>query len=354
MTPTEIREILDMLPGVRRIKESMDGYIHCSCFLAAHANEHAHNVDRKPSMWISCDQGVSRCDCWTCHPSLKTFIDTLEHFNTLNGGKYSHVVDRAKKFDKWVSHHRRKQIYQPVDHDNEYSERYTNDAAIAAMPRDFLREKGVTKNETIEAFRNGVDSSRGLITFPIITRGQKVVGAQARSVMGGTSGSKYFQIWTDCRKSHHLYGEHLLDLKMVKYASGLVEYVFEGNGIIVFEGPLDVEHAYECDVRNVVGIMGSQVSEEQARLLYSIAKDKPISFMLDPDAAGQQGAIESINRVFLEAAPEATVRMFVSPKDPKQLSKAEFLKVLTGEHQWRKRNLSQLLDDLEGHRGLPT
>jgi len=347
MNSEQVREILAMLPGVRRIKESMDGFIHCGCFLAPYSNDHTHDIDRKPSMWISVDKGLSRCDCWTCHPKRGSFVETLEYFNTMSGGKYNHVVAHAKKVEKWISFGRRREVYLPTDHDTDYNSKYGRHTV--ALPFDFLKSKGIREENTLKQFRIGADPSRGLVTFPIITRGQRVVGAQARSIMGEReSGSKYFQLYTDCQKSSHLFGEHLLELELVHYPSGLDVWEFRGKSITVWEGPLDVMHVYEEGLRNAVGIMGSQVSEAQAIMLLRFAGNKPITIVLDPDAAGRHGAIESVNRIFTDAAPEANVRMIVPPKDPKQLSRQELIDMLSGEVTWQKRSLLELLEqDLE-------
>lgn len=350
MNGEQVREILGMLPGVRKVKESMDGFIHCNCFLAPYSNDHAHDFDKKPSLWISIDKGMSMCNCWSCNPNRRTFVDTLEYFNFMAGGRYTHVVELAKKYENWVPLYRKKEVYLPVDHDNDYQQRYEKNTA--ALPLDFLKSKGIREENTLRRFRVGADPSRGLLVLPIITRTQRVVGAQARSIMGEGDGAKYFQLYTDCKKSHHLFGEHLLDLKKVEYASGAVDYKFTGKGITVWEGPLDVMHTAEIGLRNTVGIMGSQVSEEQAALLYRYAKNKPIAIILDPDAAGKHGAIASVNEVFTKAAPDANVRMFVPPRDPKLLTRKELKELLTGEHVWQKQTVVDLLENLErGKRG---
>lgn len=342
MDSDSVVALLRMIPGNRKIKVSGDGYVHTQCFLAAYSTEHLHNVDKKPSMWINTG-GVSFCDCFTCKIGMP-FIEVLEHYNRQSNGQISHVVAAAYKIEKEYRPARSYQVYRPTDVTGHYENNYLQNPE--AMPLDFLASKGVTKPETIKAFRVGVNVQDGVVALPIILRNQRVVGAQGRSVMGDESRGKYYSLYPGCRKSAHLFGEHLMQLKLKRNPDGSCEYVFLGKAIIVVEGPLDAMHAYEVGLRNVVAIMGSKVSPEQARLLSMLAGRRPIAMLLDPDSPGRKGAISSINEVFTEFAPEAAVRLYLPPRDPKELSLDEFKQVLSGEAAWHKKTLKDLLSNL--------
>lgn len=343
MDADSIVTLLRMIPGNRKIKVSGDGYVHTQCFLAAYSSDHTHNVDRKPSMWVTTG-GLSFCDCYTCKIAMP-FVEVLDHYNRLSGGQITAAVQEAYKLEKDYRPAKSYQVYRPTDVTTHFENNYLQNPE--ALPRDFLASKGVEKLETLTAFRVGVDVQNGVVALPIILRNQRIVGAQGRSVMDvDSSRGKYFSLYPGCRKSAHLFGEHLLQLTYRKNADGSGDYLFNGKAIVVVEGPLDAMHAYEIGLRNVVAIMGSKVSPEQARLLLLLAGKKPIAMLLDPDAPGRKGAISSINEVFTEFAPEAAVRLYIPPCDPKQMSLNDFRNVLSGEAAWHKKTLKDLLSNL--------
>lgn len=343
MDTDSVVALLRMIPGNRKIKVSGDGYVHTQCFLAAYSDDHQHNVDKKPSMWINTG-GVSFCDCYTCKIGMP-FVEVLEHYNRLSNGQISHAVAEAHKLEKEYRPERSYQVYRPTDVTSNYENNYLQDPE--ALPLDFLASKGVRESGTISAFRIGVDAKSGVVTFPIILRNNRVVGAQGRSVMEvDDRRGKYFSLYPGCRKSAHLFGEHLLQLKLRQNPDGSFEYLFLGRAIVVVEGPLDCMHAYEVGLRNVVAIMGSKISPEQAKLLSLLAGKRPIAMLLDPDAPGRKGSISSINEIFTEYAPEAAVRLYCPPCDPKEMSLDDFKTVLTGEAAWQKKTLKDLLSNL--------
>lgn len=350
MLPDEAEKLLRLL-GADKIKHSSSGdYLHFRCPFAPYKNEHQNHIDQSPSAWMSFS-GFPVFGCWTCTPQNMSMTTVVEHINLLSGGKFGKAVDFARNLDKTVGHKSPVRVYLPFDRTTEYTERLKN---RTNLPTDFLTEKGTTKQSTIDAFKIGTDTKRGLVLFPIITREQVVVGAQARSFMNTSAGGKYFSYYEDTSKSHHLFGEHLLELVPHETESGLVTWDFTGNGIIVFEGPLDCMHAYDVGLRNVVAIMGSKIADKQMDLLIEYIggtdtskKPKTVHFVLDPDAAGRTGMAASVQNLFVDKNPNINVIGYLAPKDPKQLTKQEFIDLLTGEQTlWEKqptRNLLQFL-----------
>ena len=349
MEAEDVTTVLRLL-GVRKLKASKDGFIHCQCFFAPYADEHSDHYDGKPSMWIQIDRGVSYCECWTCgaNPRAGTkqkFIDAVENFNRLSGGRYAEALKKAESCEKSSGRRRNYEVYTPTDNTSDYVARYLKHPA--AVPRDWLKTKGIRQESTIEIFRIGADKQNGLVLFPIINRAGFVVGAQARPFARENTSGKYFSVYEATQKSHHLFGEHLLDLDMT--GSGPV---FKGKGIVVFEGPLDVMHAYEVGVRNVVGVMGSKISPVQAKDLANwtqVEKEedaKVIALILDPDKAGRSGSRASLNKVFLDHAPGALVMGFVPPRDPKEMTREDFEILLNGDPAWLKQTPKDLLAEL--------
>lgn len=347
MEAGDVETILRML-GVKRIKHAKDGFIHCQCFFAPFADEHYDHYDSKPSMWISVDEGRSLCECWTCGSNSRagvkqSFVDAVESLNSLCMGRHSAAVKKALSCEKSTGRRKIRPVYLPQDHTEDYTSRFLE----PALPRKWLKAKGITKSETTEQFKIGVDVKKGLVLFPIINRAGIVVGAQARSVVRESKAGKYFSVYEDAQKSHHLFGEHLLDFEVIQHPGGVVTAEFKGKGIVVFEGPLDCMHAWEVGLRNCVAIMGSKVSPAQAELLAKWAGDKPIALVLDPDKAGRSGTYKSLNQVFLDHAPTALVVAYSPSVDPKEMTAEQFYNLLNGSEEWRRRPVKDLLAEME-------
>jgi hypothetical protein len=346
MEAEDVESVLRMI-GVKRIKQTRDGFIHCNCFFAPYADEHASNYDQKPSMWIGVDGGTSWCECWTCggNPraaTKQTFVDAVERFNTLAMNRYEEAVKKAIGCEKSTGRRKIRPVYIPLDHTEDYTSRFIK----PALPREWLKSKGIEKSSTLEKFKIGVDVKQELVLFPIINRAGIIVGANARSVARETSGGKYFSIYENTQKTHHLFGEHLLDFEVTQNEGGATVAKFQGKGIVVFEGVLDCMHAYEVGLRNCVAIMGSKVSPAQAELLGKWADDKPIALVLDADQAGRTGTKKSIEHVFLDHAPNALVKGFRPTADPKTLTRKQFDELLNGAEAWRNRPVMDLLAEL--------
>jgi hypothetical protein len=340
MDTDEAITVLKMLK-IRKIRPSKDNFIHTQCFFAPYADEHGDHYDGNPSMWISVNNGVSYCECWTCGTNMKAgfkqrFVDAVEAVNRLSDGLHAEAVKKARESDKSSGQRFHRAAYLPSDYTEDYEEFIRTDE----LPTEWLRAKGIERHETLRDFRIGVANE--IVLFPIINRINVVVGAQARSTKQKEQAGKYFSVYEDTQKSHHLFGEHLLDLEYIDN-----RWAFKGKAIVVFEGPLDVMHAYDVGVRNVVGIMGAKISPVQAKLLAKLARQKMIALVLDPDKAGRQGAYHSLNRVFLEHAPGALVQVYAPKIDPKEMTREDFFNLLNGDPAWQKRPIERMLQDLE-------
>lgn len=346
MEPEDVESILRMV-GVRRIKQGKDGYLHCNCFFAAYADEHATHYDQRPSMWIGIDGGTSLCECWTCGSnasagSKQSFVDAIERLNSLSGGRYEAAAKKAIACEKSTGRRKIRPVYIPRSHTEDYESRFLK----PALPREWLKAKGIEEHETLAEFKIGVDARRGLVLFPVINRVQIIVGAIARSVIRESKAGKYFSVYEYMQKTHHLFGEHLLDFEVTRREGAPTKVEFKGKGIVVFEGPLDCMHAWEVGLRNCVAIMGAKVSPTQAQILAKWAGDKPIALVLDADKAGRAGTYKSLNQVFLDYAPDALVKAFSPPVDPKEMSRDQFNNLLNGSEEWQRHTMEDLLDEM--------
>ena len=93
-------------------------------------------------------------------------------------------------------------------------------------------------------------------------------------------------------KSVELYGQEI-----IKLHEDAREQAKELGYLLVTEGPFDVAKAFEAGLRNVVGTLGSSLSEHQADKLKSMADDLAIDQILlayDRDDAGRLGAEKAV------------------------------------------------------------
>jgi DNA primase len=121
----------------------------------------------------------------------------------------------------------------------------------------------------------------GRLMFPIHDRQGRVTGFGARSLDG--SEPKYLNTRATpiFDKRATLYGLHMA-----------VASIRERDTAVIVEGYMDVIAAHQFDYTNVVASMGTALTDQQVSLLKSTAKSFILA--LDPDAAGQEAALRSL------------------------------------------------------------
>lgn len=107
--------------------------------------------------------------------------------------------------------------------------------------------------------------------FPVFDLYNKIVGVSARPLVAKPDLPKYIN--TSYEKSEHLYGLN------VTYPFCIAE-----RTVYVVEGNLDVLSMYQREIKNVVGLLGSNFSSTQLALLIGFVEK--IVFVLDGDMAG--------------------------------------------------------------------
>jgi DNA primase len=134
----------------------------------------------------------------------------------------------------------------------------------------------------------------GRITFPVRDKNGRVVGFGGRLVPSDDyvpHGPKYMNTPETAyfKKSELLYGLYEASMGIGR----------AGRAIVV-EGYMDVLMQHQHGVDNVVAVMGAQASENAFKQLWQVTKN--VVFCLDPDAAGEKGALRSV----MAAAPTMT------------------------------------------------
>ncbi len=124
------------------------------------------------------------------------------------------------------------------------------------------------------------DLFRGRLMFPIRNDRGDLAGFGGRAL--GDANPKYLNSPRTAvfDKSRLLYGLHL--------AKGEAS----GKGLVVVEGYMDVIAAHQHGFRNVIASMGTALTEHQVAAIRRLTSD--VTMALDPDAAGQQATLRSL------------------------------------------------------------
>jgi DNA primase len=94
--------------------------------------------------------------------------------------------------------------------------------------------------------------------------------------------------------------------------------------LVVVEGMFDLFRVVDCGYRHVAAIVGSDLSDEQARILISLKR--PIVLLFDGDESGQAGARKAAGKLIRHTSVRAVT--LPADKDPADLSAEELRKHL--------------------------
>ena len=150
------------------------------------------------------------------------------------------------------------------------------------------------------------DRFRGRIVFPIHDGTGRVVAFGARTLESGADrdGPKYLNSPETpvFHKGQTLYGLHLARQAMR-----------QSEQVIIVEGYTDVLACHRQEVTNVVGTLGTALTERHVAQLRTATKEAVLVF--DGDDAGGKAAERSIG-LFLEAGVQVRIAMLPASEDP--------------------------------------
>ena len=150
------------------------------------------------------------------------------------------------------------------------------------------------------------DRFRGRFIFPIHDRTGRPVAFGARALTESTNqdGPKYLNSPETpiFRKGHTLYGLHVSRQAMR-----------QAEQVIVVEGYTDVLACHRQGVTNVVGTLGTALTERHVAQLRTAAREAVLVF--DGDDAGSKAAERSIG-LFLDAGIRVRIATLPAPEDP--------------------------------------
>lgn len=151
------------------------------------------------------------------------------------------------------------------------------------LSKDFHQQQ-LIKTNILSPTESGqpLDPFRGRIIFPIKNHLGRTVAFGGRSL--GDTKPKYLNSPENelFHKSTLLYHFHIAK-----------NFIRKQNEVIIFEGYMDAISAHQAGIRNVVATLGTNLSEQQAKLLKRYADE--IILCYDTDDAGLKGMYEAAN-----------------------------------------------------------
>ncbi|HEV8324909.1 MAG TPA: DNA primase [Myxococcota bacterium] len=155
--------------------------------------------------------------------------------------------------------------------------------------------------------RGTYDRFRNRVIFPVLGTGGRVVGFGGRTLSADKQTAKYINSPESdlYKKGRELYGLHAAR-RAIRAAKQCV----------LVEGNIDVLSLCAAGVENVVAIMGTALTADQARLLKRYTADVVLCF--DGDAAGRAAALKSAP-IVLESGLAARVVSLGDGEDPDSL-----------------------------------
>ena len=257
--------------------------ISIPCPLAPYSPLHKGNHDRRPSMGIKVVDGAVLVHCFTCGFKSRQ-LSYLYSRLAYNDSRWQAALSHAREMEshyviQGINHLQNSGFMRttatPEEHlDESLFEPYSGKFA------PYLLRRGVTL-ETGKRWGVGVDVERSRAVIPVRDIQGNLWGAVGRSYINEKP--KYLNYW-NMKKGKHLLGAQLIE---------------QACSTIVVEGSLDAmitdQAITEADLQseyNVVSVLGSSVSKEQAKRLISCSHE--IILALDADTAGQRGTENSL------------------------------------------------------------
>jgi DNA primase len=255
----DLQELANFL-GLQKVKIRGDE-IHASCpFPEAHLT----GKDTHPSFFLNPEKGVYNCFSCGNRGTIEELVARIKHTT---------ISEALSQLDNIGFNRIALKLREKVK--NEYPE---------ILPEGILYYFDKVDDEVAETYRGEVDGQDCLV-YPVRNREGHLVGALARSVEG-----RWHKIMWNMTKKY-LYGENCVKLEVP---------------LIVVEGPGDAIAIRRSGMKNVVALMGSNLSNEQAeRLLWLSSK---LVIWADKDKAGAK----CINQCIRKLDKRATVR-YIDP-----------------------------------------
>ncbi len=194
----------------------------------------------------------------------------------------------------------------------------------------YLKERGLEK-ETIKEFGIGF-CKRGLmkdrIALPIHNEDGELVAYAGRWSGDPPEDEPKYKLPPRFQKHLVLYNFHR------------AKELAEEHGLVLVEGFFDTMKLWQAGFRNVVALMGTSLSDEQAELLMeALTPGRKLALMLDPDEPGQKATREIVERLINKLYIKV-IDLQENGMEADELS-AEKIRDILGGHASEKQNGSQ-------------
>ncbi len=251
---------------------------------------HDENQYNKNSFCVNTKKNVFNCFACGSHGNILDFVAQMEDVDIRQAGLLI-----ADWFEIDGEGQERKERGQKVDSQTATPENEAVNPPLSFELKDldsnhsYLQERGLEK-ETIKEFGLGF-CKRGLmkdrIAIPVHNeKGELVAYAGRFAGDPPPEGEPKYKLPPNFRKHLVLYNFH-----RAREFSG-------EKDLVLVEGFFDVMKVWQAGVKNIVGLMGTVLSNEQEKLLIDIlAPDNKVTLMLDPDEAGQKATEEITERL---------------------------------------------------------
>jgi DNA primase len=215
---------------------------------------HTGGKDEKPSFSINIEKGVYNCFSCGTRGTIEELVSRIKSIS-ITGAL---ALLESWGFDRLAIEIAREEV----------------NVVPEILPEGLLYYFDKVDNDFAEIYQGEVDGNDCLI-YPVRNREGKLVGALARSVEG-----RWHKIMWNMIKKRYLYGEDQVELE---------------KPLIIVEGPGDAIALRKSSLKNVVALMGSNISKEQIEKLLSISSEFVV--WLDKDRAGAKGMNSFVQRL---------------------------------------------------------
>jgi len=259
--------------------KTLRGNIQCACFLANYRDGHSRDSDHADSMGILINpHGPSKVNCFAC--KFKGNMESAVKLLAKHSGKdFTELLKTIREREQLSPQQLLlsvPQVYgKPLEKEADVFlpeselEQFTPGTVVD------LLDRGLTP-DTLKTWGSMVDYKKFRVVFPVRTLEGKLFGAVGRTyVEDEVRYHNYFHF----DKSRHLFGEHLIKTE---------------NTAILVEGLLDTLAVWQWingaglhEKYAALGVLGSEASENQIRVLSRNFKQVVVFF--DNDPAGWTG-----------------------------------------------------------------
>ncbi len=273
--------------------------------------------EKTPSFFIFPERQSWRC--FGCGAGGDLFSFVMKREGTDFGETLKILADKAG-----VSLERKKEtieskltdrIYQINEAAAQYYHDLLRNSPAAEGARDYAMKKRGLTSETIDEFQLGFSAGEGLKKH-LLERGYSEKELLSLRLLGEKDGRTYdffrhrlmFPI-RDIKVRVVGFGGRALDESMPKYLNSPQTAVFDKSSIlygidrakgpirekklaVIVEGYMDVITAHQYGFNNVVGSMGTALTEKQLNVLKKLTRN--LAFALDPDTAGDAATLRAI------------------------------------------------------------